>query len=184
MSRETDIWCRMSLASNVLAILGIVRNVSWTVQETLSLVRSFNPADAEARLAAIDQKLDLLIGQTSGPETGFFIPPEEEPFMSVLQLEVGQTAVGVATFSEPTPPADGAVTSDTPAVATISLGSDMETWTCVGVSVGTATMTWTGTSAPPDVGPVQVAPMVVTVVAVPAAETGDFNPTGATITGP
>jgi hypothetical protein len=88
------------------------------------------------------------------------------------------------TFSESTPPSDGAVMSDNPAVATISLDADMVTWTCVGVSPGMANMTYTGTSAPPDAGPAQVAPMVVTVVAVPVAETGDFNPGGATITGP
>src|ERR1700747_3538992 len=172
----------MTIASNVLSTPGIARSISSNVQTILGYVKGLNPADLESKLSEITNDLALLLQQTSGPETGFFIPPAEEPYMSVLQLEVGQTAVGVATFSEATPPADGAVLSDTPAVATISLGADLETWTCVGVSVGTATMTWTGTSAPPDVGPVQVAPMVVTVVAVPVAETGDFNPTGATIT--
>ena len=169
----------MTIGSNVLAILNILRG--W----------GNLPSLIDTGVAEISHKLDCIKIELGTPEAGNFNPPSNlvktvkvEQFMSVLQLEVGQTAVGTATFSEPQPPADGTVTSDTPAVATISLGADLATWTCVGVSVGTATMNWAGTSAPPDVGPVQVAPMIVTVVAVPTAETGDFNPTGAVITGP
>jgi hypothetical protein len=98
-----------------------------------------------------------------------------QPFM------VGKTAVGMLTFSETTPPPDGAVVSDTPAVATIALGADKATWTCVAVSVGMATVTYAGTSVAPDAGAAVVAPMIVTVVATPVAETGDFNPGGAVI---
>ena len=105
--------------------------------------------------------------------------------MSVLALEVGQKAVAPMVFSEPgPPPSDGVVASDNPAVATIALASDMLTWTCIAFSVGTCNMTYTGTSVSPDVGPVVVLPMVVTVTAVPVAEGGDFTPGGAVITGP
>jgi hypothetical protein len=103
--------------------------------------------------------------------------------MSVLALEVGQTAVGTMTFTL-APPSDGAVASDTPAVATIALAADMVTWTLHAIGIGTANMTYTGTSMPPDVGPCVVLPMVVTVTAVPLAEGGDFAPSGAVITGP
>lgn len=143
------------------------------------------------KLADIDATLQQLVAV---PAIGSFNPPANlvkfipmEVMVSVLQLEVGQTAVGVCTFSEPTPPPDGAIASDNPAV-TVSLAADHETWTCVAVSPTAANtpanVTYTGTSVPPDVGPVQVAPMMVTVVPVPVAETGDFNPSGATITGP
>lgn len=97
---------------------------------------------------------------------------------------VGQTAVGKLTFDETTPPTDGAVASDNPAVATIALDADMVTWTCVAVSVGTANVTYTGTSVAPDAGAAVVPPMIVTVTAAPVAEHGDFDPSAATITGP
>jgi len=141
------------------------------------------------KLAAIDATLQQLV---AAPSVGMFNPPAGlvksvpmEVTVSVLELEVGQTATGTLSFSETTPPQDGAVVSDSPAV-TITLDADLITWHCHGVSVTTAAAncTYTGTSAPPDVGPAQVAPMVVTVVPVPVAETGDFNPQGATITGP
>jgi hypothetical protein len=107
--------------------------------------------------------------------------------MSVLQLEVGQTAVGTLSFDEITPPTDGAVASDNPAV-TISLAPDHVTWTAVAASVTAsntpANITYTGTSVAPDVGAAIVPAMMVTVVPVPVAEHGDFNPTGAVITGP
>jgi len=98
--------------------------------------------------------------------------------MSVLQIAVGEThGPKQLTFSEPGAPVDGAVMSDNPAVATISLdATDHISWTVVGVGVGIANMTYTGTSDPPDVGPVVVEPLVVTVVAAPMAETGQFNP--------
>ena len=137
--------------------------------------------------------LTTIVDAVSGPSitSGMFNPPPAlvkvalvEVPMSVMQLEVGQTATGAMTFDEPTPPADGAVVSDNAAVATIALAADHVTWTCVAVAVGTANISYTGTSAAPDVGAAVVPPMVVTVVAVPLAEHGDFNPTGAVITGP
>lgn len=94
---------------------------------------------------------------------------------------VGNTAVGKLTFDEPTPPTDGAVVSDNPAVATISLAADLVTWTCVAVSVGTAAVTYTGTSVAPDAGPAVVPAMMVAVTAAPVAEHGDFDPSSATI---
>jgi hypothetical protein len=139
------------------------------------------------------QDLKTILAWPTGPALGKFNPPANlvvlkpvEVFMSVLELEVGQTAgPGTMTFNEPTPPADGAVFSDNPAVCPISLAADGVTWTCgPALSVGVANMSYTGTSAPPDVGPVVVPNMVVTVVAVPVAEQGDFNPTGVQITGP
>jgi hypothetical protein len=151
--------------------------------------RNFGP-----ELARIDRNVKLILqilGTHGTPAAGEFNPPANllrtkpiEVIMSVMELEVGQTAVGTMTFDEPTPPADGAVASDNPAVATISFAPDNITWTCNAVSVGVANMTYTGTSALPDVGPAVVPPMVVTVVAVPVAEHGDFSPSGAVITGP
>jgi hypothetical protein len=102
--------------------------------------------------------------------------------MSQLSLVVGQTAVGKLTFDETTPPTDGAVMSDNPAVATIMLDPDMVTWTSVAMAVGSANVTYTGTSVDPDVGPAVVPPMMVTVTAAPVAETGDFDPSHAVIT--
>jgi hypothetical protein len=106
--------------------------------------------------------------------------------MSVFQMTVGDPPHGpkVMTFSEPGAPADGAVLSDNPPIADIVLDpSDHATWT---VTLGAAsasitgptmvTFTYTGTSDSPDVGAVVVEPMVLTVVPVPTAETGQFNP--------
>ena len=107
------------------------------------------------------------------------LPPVSLPQMTFSAP--GNVAVGVLTFDE-APPTDGAVASDNPAVATISLAADLITWTVTGVSAGTANFTYSGTSLPPDVGPVQVAPMVGTFVAQPVAETGNFNPATAVIT--
>ena len=108
--------------------------------------------------------------------------------MSVLELHVGQTAVGKLVFDEITPPTDGAVATDNAAV-TISLNpTDHMTWTCVAVSVtapgAPANVSYTGTSVAPDAGPAVVPPMAVTVVPVPVAEHGDFDPATAVITGP
>lgn len=109
--------------------------------------------------------------------------------MADLNLAVGQTAVGKLTFSETTPPADGAVTSDNPSVATISLAADLVTWTVTAIAAnadGTAAManfSYTGTSVAPDVGPAVVPPMSAAVTPMPVAETGNFNPSGAVISG-
>jgi tartrate dehydratase alpha subunit/fumarate hydratase class I-like protein len=103
--------------------------------------------------------------------------------MSELSLVVGQTATSKMTFDEIDPPADGAVTSDNPAVATISLDpTDHVSWTCVAAGAGTTNVTYTGTSSPPDAGPAVVPPMIVTVTIAPVAEHGDFDPTSAVIT--
>jgi hypothetical protein len=145
-------------------------------------------------LPTILDALAKILAWASPPSLGAFNPPANllksqpvEVIMSVLQLEVGQTAVGALSFDEITPPTDGAVASDNAAV-TISLAADHVTWTAVGVSVTAANtpanITYTGTSVAPDVGAAIVPPMMVTVVAVPVAEHGDFNPMGATITGP
>jgi hypothetical protein len=107
--------------------------------------------------------------------------------MSVFQMTAGDPPhTGVLTFSEPgPPPADGAVFSDNLGLATVALAADLVTWTITLVAGGgpvagaapmIANITYTGTSVPPDAGPVQVAPLVLTVVAIPAAETGQFNP--------
>src|SRR6266702_1276155 len=98
--------------------------------------------------------------------------------MSELSLIVGQTAVGSLTFDEIDPPPDGAVSSADPSLVTITLDADHVTWTCVGAAVTLApvAVTFAGTSAPPDVGPAVVPPMMVTVTAAPVAEHGDFNP--------
>lgn len=102
--------------------------------------------------------------------------------MSQLSLVMGQKADGKMKFDEIDPPADGAVASDNAAVATIALDStDHVTWTCMSVGVGTANITYTGTSAAPDVGAAVVPPMIVTVTAAPVAEHGDFDPTDAVI---
>jgi len=93
----------------------------------------------------------------------------------------GQTAVGVLTFDEPTPPANGAVASDNPAVATASLAADMVTWTVTYVSNGNANVSYTGTSAPPDAGPAVVAPIAIICSAAPVAEAGNFNPDAAVV---
>jgi hypothetical protein len=136
--------------------------------------------------------LNKILARLARAETGRFNPPANlvitklvEIKMSVMQLEVGQTAVGKMTFDEITPPVDGAVASDAGGVATIELDpTDHVTWTCKAMAVGMANISYTGTSVAPDVGPAVVPMMVVTVVAVPVAEHGDFDPTHAVITGP
>lgn len=109
--------------------------------------------------------------------------------MADLNLVVGQVATGTLTFSESGAPADGAVAGDNDAVATISLDADHATWHITAVSApdpmtNVVTFTYKGTSDPPDVGPVVVPPMTANITPVPVAETGNFNPSGATITGP
>jgi hypothetical protein len=148
-------------------------------------------SDRSKILAFLNQIVNLLVG----PSQGSFNPPLNlvksqpvEVIMSVLELQVGQTAVDTLKFDEITPPTDGAVASDNPAV-TISLDpTDHITWTAVAVSVTAAgvpaSITYTGTSVAPDVGPAIVPPMLVTVVPVPVAEHGDFDPAHAVITGP
>lgn len=107
--------------------------------------------------------------------------------MSDIPLVVGQHAVGHLTFSESGAPSDGAVASSDPSTATISLDADGITWTVVAVNAPdpsnptVVTMTYSGTSTPPDTGPVVVPPMTIAVSAVPIAETGNFNPSGAVI---
>jgi hypothetical protein len=102
--------------------------------------------------------------------------------MSDLNLVVGQTATGVMTFSEPTPPTDGAVANDNPAAGPVSLGADLVTWKLGPMTaVGTGNVTYTGTSVSPDAGAAVVQPMSYSVTAAPVAETGNFNPGSATI---
>lgn len=102
-----------------------------------------------------------------------------------LSLFVGQTAAnGTLTWSEPGAagvPSDAALVSDNPGVCPITLNPD-GTWTAgPAVAPGVANINATGTSAPPDVGPIVADPMVVTVSTRPAAETVVFNPTTATV---
>jgi hypothetical protein len=85
------------------------------------------------------------------------------------------------TFSEPTPPADGAVASDDPTAGAVSLAADLVTWTLKAMAVGVGNVTYTGTSVAPDAGPAIVSPMSFSVTAAPVAETGSFNPGSATI---
>jgi hypothetical protein len=143
-------------------------------------------------LAALAVQVAAIKAELAPPVTGEFNPPADlmtvvktEIYMSVMQLEVGQTAVGHLTFDEVTPPADGAVASDNAAVCPITLAADMMTWTAgPALAVGTANFSYTGTSVTPDVGPAVVPMLTTTVIAVPVAEHGDFNPAGAVITGP
>jgi hypothetical protein len=86
------------------------------------------------------------------------------------------------TFSESTPPTDGAVASDDMAAGTVALAADHVTWTLNAVGVGTGNVTYTGTSVAPDAGPAVVQPMSFSITAAPVAETGSFNPGSATIT--
>ena len=108
--------------------------------------------------------------------------------MADRNLVVGQTLTGTLTFSLAAP-TDGAVASDNPFV-TASLAADGVTYTCVCVgaasdgSMTVVDITYTGTSVAPDQGPAQVTPMTLSVSLAPVAETGNFNPSGATITGP
>ncbi len=112
--------------------------------------------------------------------------------MSVLQMMVGDAPYPsdgtprMLTFSEPGAPADGAVMGDNDAVAMMTLAADHATWTITlvpGAGPQTpadppvvVTFTYTGTSDPPDAGPVVVEPLVLTVVPMAQAETGQFNP--------
>jgi hypothetical protein len=75
------------------------------------------------------------------------------------------------------------MTSDTNAVATVSLAADGVTYTITYVSNGTAMVTYSGTSQPPDAGPVVMAhnPISVMCTSAPVAETGDTNPGGAVV---
>lgn len=108
--------------------------------------------------------------------------------MSDINMVVGQQAVGQMSFSESGAPSDGAVMSSDPSTATISLDPDGITWTVQAVNAPdpsnptVVTMSYTGTSMPPDTGPVVVSPMTIAVSAAPIAETGNFNPSSATIT--
>ncbi len=97
-------------------------------------------------------------------------------------MTVGQQAVGVLTFDGGVPP-DGAVASDNPAVCPVSLASDGITWTAgPSLAEGIANMTYTGTSVAPLSGPSLVPAVVITIQAVPVAETGSFNEDTAVIT--
>lgn len=149
-------------------------------------------AEQTIQLAELKAELAELKAELAPPVTGDFNPPPDlvkvvktEIYMSVMQLEIGQTAVGALTFDEITPPADGAVASDNAAVCPITLAADMVTWTAgPALAVGIVNFSYTGTSASPDVGPAVVPMLTTTVIAVPVAEHGDFNPAGAVITGP
>jgi len=158
----------------------------------LVYIANINKAGFAAITQAVSAIGTSLQKLTTAPSQGMFNPPTDlvkrvsmEVMMSVMQLEVGQTAVGMLKFDEITPPADGAVSSDNAAVCPISLAADKVTWTAgPALAVGMANFMYTGTSAAPDVGPAVVAPLVTTVIAVPVAEHGDFDPTTAVITGP
>jgi hypothetical protein len=106
--------------------------------------------------------------------------------MADNMLTVGQKLTAVMTFSE-APSPDGALHSDHPEWVTASIGADMATGTydCVGApadgSGGLVTITYTGTSVAPDVGPDVVAPGTILVMLAPVAETGNLNLAGGTI---
>ena len=127
-------------------------------------------AEQAIELAELSDQVAAIKAELAPPITGSFNPPPDlvkvvktEIYMSVMQLEVGQTAVGKLTFDEITPPPDGAVASDNPAV-TISLDPDELTWHCVAVSPTAANVpavcSYTGTSTAPDAGPAIVPPMM------------------------
>jgi hypothetical protein len=169
----------MSIASNVLATYNLL--LKWG--DLPGLIKA-GFADVNQGIAQINIRLDRIEAELNVPETGSFNPDPKDPDMSVFQMTVGDPPhSGVLTFSEPGAPTDGAVMSDNAAVATVALAPDMITWTITLVppvapadGSGVANITYTGTSSPPDVGPVVVEPLVLTVVAMPAAETGQFNP--------
>jgi hypothetical protein len=97
----------------------------------------------------------------------------------------GQVADGQCTFDEG-PPTDGAFTSSDPTLATIALAADLVSYHIAYVDLtrsGTVNMTYSGTSLPPDAGPVVMAhnPIVVMCTPAPVAETGDTNPGGAVV---
>lgn len=177
----------MTIGSNVLTILNILRgwgNLPASIS-ALSQKLADLKAENDHRFSAIEMGLADLRAEIGVPETGSFNPNPQDPDMSVLQMTVGDAPhTGTLTFSELGAPADGAVQSDNPMVADISLDStDHASWTItLGSGAATITdptvvnMTYTGTSDPPDVGPVMVEPLVLTVMPAPVAETGQFNP--------
>ena len=134
--------------------------------------------DVNAPAPGVAEQGSFLLGQTTNSQGTIT--------MSNLALKVGDTFVCPMTFSEAgavaSPPANGAVASDNPAVATISLAADEFTYTVVALTAGTANMTYTGTG--PDGGACVVPPLVVTVATIVAPETGDFNPAAGVTTGP
>lgn len=188
----------MTIGSNVLAILNILRG--WgnlpaqitalgqkiDASEVLTLnalggieeeLRDFKVA-VEMRLDGIEAELASIKIAIGIPETGSF-NPTGDPDMSVLQMFEGDPPhSSKMSFSEPGAPADGAVAGDNDPVATMSLDpTDHASWTItLGSGAGTVNFNYTGTSDPPDAGPVVVEPLVLTVVPKPAAETGQFNP--------
>jgi hypothetical protein len=108
--------------------------------------------------------------------------------MADLNLIVGQKATATLTGSEPALPADGRLTSDHPEWVTAALGADMmtETYECVGAPAdgtpGLVTITYSGTSAPPDAGPAVAMPGTIQAMLAPVAETVNLNLSGATVT--
>lgn len=154
--------------------------------------------DTATILAAVQKAVDIQAAQSSTlatilaelsapePETGAFNPILGDPTMSVLQMTIGDAPYPsdgkprMLTFSEPGAPTDGAVAGDNDAVATMALNpSDRASWIITltpGGSPGVVNFSYSGTSDPPDSGAVVVEPLVLTVVALPSAETGQFNP--------
>jgi hypothetical protein len=106
--------------------------------------------------------------------------------MADNKLIVGQKLTATMTFSE-APSPDGALHTDHPEWLTASLGIDLMTgvYDCVGApadgSAGLVTISYTGTSVAPDVGPDMVAPGTILVMLAPVAETGNLNLAGGTI---
>jgi hypothetical protein len=170
----------MSIGTNVILILKTLQNLTGTSQRTEGIINA-GFAALYGRLDELESSVDDIKTQLGQPETGHFNPNPQDPSMSVLQMTVGDPPhSGKLTFSEPTAPSDGAVTSDNPAVATMSLDlNDHVSWT-INLATpplpGIATFAYTGTSVAPDAGPAVVEPLVLTVVPVPVAETGQFNP--------
>jgi hypothetical protein len=107
--------------------------------------------------------------------------------MADLNLIVGQKATATLTGSEAALPADGALHSDHPEWVTAALSPDKmtEMYECVGAPAdgtpGLVTITYSGTSAPPDVGPAVAMPGTIQVMLAPVAETVNLNLSGATI---
>lgn len=180
----------------VLNLSSLTSAISGAIQDDVAVVvTAINQLTAAVQQQTVEiQKIaDAVVEQP--PVMGMFNPPSDlvttinvEIQMSVLELQVGQTAVGKLTFDETTAPPDGAVASDNPAVTIALDPTDHITWTAFGASVTAAntpaSCTYSGTSVPPDTGPAIVPPMMVTVVPVPVAEHGDFDPATAVITGP
>jgi hypothetical protein len=101
--------------------------------------------------------------------------------MADLNLIVGQKAITTLTGSEAALPADGALKSDHPEWVTAALDPDMmtERYACVGAPAdgtpGIATITYSGTSAAPDVGPAVSMPGTIQVMLAPVAEVVKLN---------